>query len=574
MRLTRRDFLELMAATGVLYASNPVDLLAKMTKEDLMSFKNKGNVTLLFTTDIHAHMEPLFFMEPYNLIAPKNLAGMSGFLTGDAQIKDQGLKPGSLDAYFASSKNFEELAHKFGKMGGGAHIAAIINEIRAERGAKNTIVMDNGDTWATTALALFTEGKAIVDWMNHIGYEYMVGHWDFTLGKDTFLKRVSEFKGQFLSQNITDSMFDELVFKPYAIREAGGARIGIIGNSFPYTPIANPREFVEGWTFGIRQDTIQKYADELRNVHKVDTVILQSHDGLALDVALANQLTGIDIIVSGHTHEALPKPIRVKNTWIVVAGSHGKYVGRIDIKTGNGKMQDFSYKLIPVASALIPGDKAAQKIIDDSYAPYRAKLDEKIGKTQTLIYKRDTFYSTFDQLAGMAIADHYHGVDVVFSPGYRWGTTLLPGDTITVNDIYDFTAITYPNVYVFKMKGKQLMDIFEDIADNAFNPDPLYQQGGDMSRLYNVTYEIKVNEKMGKRIRNFKIKGKALNMSKTYVVAAYGGNLYRAGELVQDATPKPAYDIIIDYIRKKKTIKVATKSNVTVLDAAYSNQGM
>ena len=568
MRLTRRDFLELIAVTGAL-ASNPVDLLAKMTKDDLMSFRKTGNVTLLFTTDIHAHMQPLYFMEPYNLVAPKNLQGMPGFLTGDEQIKNQGLRPGSLEAYFASSSNFEKLAEKFGKMGGGAHISAIINEIRAERGAKNTIVLDNGDTWATTALALFTEGKAIVDWMNHVGYDYMVGHWDFTLGKETFLKRVAEFKGEFLSQNITEDMFDELVFKPYAIREAGGAKIGIIGNSFPYTPIANPRELTEGWRFGIREESIQKYADELRQVHKVDAVILQSHDGLALDVALAKNLKGIDIIVSGHTHEALPKPIRVKNTWIVVAGSHGKYVGRIDLMASKGQMLDFQYKLIPVASALIPADKKALKIIDDAYAPFKKKLEKKIGTAESLIYKRDTFHSTFDELAGKAIADHYHGVDIVFSPGFRWGTTILPGDKITVNDIYDFTAITYPNVYVFKMQGKQLMEILEDVADNAFNPDPLFQQGGDMTRLFNVTYDIKVNEKMGKRISNFKVKGKPFNPEKTYTLAAYGGNLYRAGTLLPDAKPEPVYDILVKYIQKQKNIKVSSKSNVTVLDANY-----
>ena len=569
MRLTRRDFLELMAAAGVMMASNPAALLAKMTKNDLMAFNKTGNVTLLFTTDLHAHLKPLYFMEPHNLVAPENLAGQAGFLTGEEQVRRNGLAPGSLDAYFASSRDFETLARKFGKMGGAAHITSIINEIRAERGEKNTIVLDNGDTWATTAIALFTEGKAIVDWMNLTGYDYMVGHWDFTLGKETFLKRVEEFKGQFLSQNITDDMFDELVFKPYAIHEAGGARVGIIGNSFPYTPIANPRELVEGWRFGIRPESIQKYADELRTKHKVDAVILQSHDGLSLDTALAKKLKGIDIIISGHTHEALPKPVRVNNTWIVVAGSHGKYVGRIDIAASKGKMSAFEYKLIPVASGLIHADKKVEKLIARSFAPYDTKLNEIIGTTESMLYKRDTFYSTFDELAGRAIADYYQGVDMVFSPGYRWGTTLLPGDNITVNDIYDFTAITYPDVHVFKMKGRQLMEILEDVADNAFNPDPLYQQGGDMSRLYNVTYDIKINEKINKRIRNFRVGGKPFNADREYVLAAWGGNLYRAGKPMPDAKPVPVYDIIIDYIKKQKNIRVSGMANVNVLDAPY-----
>ena len=571
MHLTRRDFLELAVITGAYLASDPVKALAKMTEKDILSFKSVGNVTLLFTTDLHAHLKPLYFMEPMNLIAPRKLKGLPGYLTGTEFLKFYKINPGSLESYFGSCVNFPELAEKFGKMGGGAYIASVIKSVIEERGREKVLILDGGDTWVTTAIGLFTEGKAIVDWMNLIGYDIMVAHWEFTLGKETFLKRIEELKAEFISQNIVEQDFGDLVFKPYTIKEVGGAKLGIIGNSFPYTPIANPRQFTEGWSFGVREEEMQEFVDEMRNRHKVDVVILLSHDGLPLDMALAKKVKGIDIIISGHTHDVTPRPLRVGNTLIVIAGSHGKYVGRLDLDIKKGKIVNYKFKLIPVASNLIKPDKEVQKFIEKVYKPFDKKLSEKIGVAETLIYKRDTFYSTFDRLAGEAIMDYYHGIDIVFSPGYRWGTTILPGQDITVDHVYDFTAITYPNVYVFKMKGKHLKLILEDIADNVFNPNPFYQQGGDMSRVIGMEYEIEINGPQYNRIRNIMVKGKPFNPEKEYVIAAYGGNLHRSefAEIIEDAKPKPVYEILINYIKRKKNIKVDTKPNVRVLDEDY-----
>jgi len=571
MQLTRRDFLELAIITGAYLSADPVSALAKMKAEDIMSFKSLGNVTLLFTTDLHAHLRPLYFSEPVNLVPPKGLEGIPGYVAGKDFLKMYRIKPDTLEAYFASCVNFPELAEKFGKMGGGEHITWIIKSIVNERGKDKVLVLDGGDTWVTTAIGLFTEGKAVVDWMNYTGYDLMVAHWDFTLGKEKFLQRLKELKAEFISQNVVDADFGDLIFKPYSIREVGGVKLGIIGNSFPFTPIANPREFVEGWSFGVREEQMQKFVDELRNKHKVDAVILLSHDGLPLDIALAKKVKGIDIIISGHTHDVTPKPYFVGNTMIVIAGSHGKYVGRLDLDIKNGKIRDYRFKLIPVASNLIPADKGAKELIDKWYKPYEDKLKEEIGVAEVLIYKRDTFFSTFDRLVGMAIADYYHGVDIVTSPGYRWGTTILPGQKITVEHIYDFTAITYPNVYIMKRTGEQLKAVWEDVADNVFNPDPFYQQGGDMSRLYNVEYEIEIGAKQGQRIKRAWVKGKELDPKKEYLVAVYGGPTPPPESLVPDAKPVPVYDILIDYVRKKKHIYVDPTPNVKVLDAKYTS---
>ncbi len=571
MQLTRRDFLELAIVTGAYLSVDPVSALARMSAQDLMSFKSLGNVTLVFTTDLHAHLRPLYFSEPVNLVPPKGLEGLPGYVAGKDFLRMYKIKPNTLEAYFASCVNFPELAKKFGKMGGGEHITWIIKSIISERGRDKVLVLDGGDTWVTTAIGLFTDGKALVDWMNHTGYDLMVAHWDFTLGKEKFLQRLKELKAEFISQNVVDADFGDLIFKPYSIREVGGVKLGIIGNSFPFTPIANPREFVEGWSFGIRDEQMQKFVDELRNKHKVDAVILLSHDGLPLDIALAKKVKGIDVIISGHTHDVTPKPYFVGNTMIVIAGSHGKYVGRLDLDIKNGKIRDYRFKLIPVASNLIPADRETKELIDKWYKPYEGRLSEEIGVAEVLIYKRDTFFSTFDRLAGMAIADYYHGVDVVTSPGYRWGTTILPGQKITVDHIYDFTAITYPNVYVMKRTGEQLKAVWEDVADNVFNPDPFYQQGGDMSRLYGVEYEIEIGAKQGQRIKRAWIKGKELDPKKEYLVAVYGGPTPPPETLLPDVKPVPVYDIIIDYVRKKRNIYVDPKPNVKVLDAKYTS---
>ncbi len=575
MHLTRRDFLELAIVTGAFMSANPVAALAKMNYDDIMRFKPVGNVTLLFTTDMHAHLEPLYFAEPMNLVAPKKLVGTPGYITGWEFLRYYKIAPSSLEAYFTSCVDFPKLAQKFGKMGGAAHITTIIKHVIAERGRDKVLVMDGGDTWTTTAIGTFTEGKSVVDWMNYTGYDLFVAHWDFTFGKETFLKRIDDLKKggcEFITHNVVDEMWGELVFKPYTIKEVGGVKLGIIGSSFPFTPLANPRQFVEGWSFGIREDQLQQFVNELREQHKVDAVIFLTHNGFPLDQKIAQVVEGIDVIISGHTHDVTPRAVKVGKTLVLIAGSHGKFVGRLDLDVRNGRIRDFNFKLYPVATNLIPADKGAQKIVNKwkSEVTKTHKLDEEIGTAEVMLYKRDTFFSTWDWLVGEAINDYYGGdLDVVTSPGYRWGTVVLPGQKITRDHVYDYTAITYPNVYVLKRTGKDLLTIWEDVADNVFNPDPFYQQGGDMSRLWNVEYEIEVYGPQYKRIKRAWIGGKPLKENKEYLMAVYGGPPPPPDAIHPDYKPVPVYDILINYIKKKGSIKVRTKPNVKVLDAPY-----
>jgi len=491
-------------------------------------------------------------------------------LCGEAFAKHYGLEPSSLDAYFDTYMDFTALAKKFGKMGGIAHMKTLIDEVEKRRGAENVLLLDSGDTWQGTGVALKSGGEAIVKAQNYLGVDVMVGHWEFTYGKERVMELIDMLDAKFISQNIIgddpfSEEYEELIFEPYTIQERAGAKIGIIGQSFPFTSTANPKEFTQGWSFGLRLDTLQEYVDELREEHKVDCVVVLSHDGFSVDQEVARQVNGIDFILSGHTHDPSPKPIVINGTVIVIAGSHGKYVGRLDIDIKDHKVKGYEYKLIPVASNLIPADPAGVKLVNELYAPFDKELNEVLGKTKGLLYKRDTFFSTFDQLINDAIMDEMK-CDISFTPGYRWGTTVLPGDDILMDNVYEMCGITYPNVYTFELGGERIAQLLEDIADNVFNANPLYQQGGDMSRLGGVTYDISVGNPTGKRISNLKVGGKPIDRKRTYVVSSWGGNLQNAGENLQKDKIRPVYDVVRDYIRRKKTVDVSNAGNVRLLD--------
>ena len=578
MDISRRDFLQFAGALGLLSATGTNLFAGEAAKEkikqlsfsDLVDFKAKGKVSILHICDLHAHLKPLYWREPSTLISAKNLVGTPGFICGDAFEDFYGIKSGSVDQYFDTYKDFALLAKKFGKMGGISHMKPMIDHVRKERGEKNVLLLDSGDTWQGTAVALKTKGEAIVDAQNYLGVDVMVGHWEFTYGKERVHELIEKLDADFISQNVIDNDpfsddFEELVFPPYVIKEVGGSKIGIIGQSFPFTSTANPKKFTEGWSFGLRHETLQTYINELRKEKKVDCVVVLSHDGFSVDQELAKKVKGVDFILSGHTHDPSPKPIVVNDTVILIAGSHGKYVGRLDIEMDKGKVKDYEFKLMPVASKLIPADKKGDELIAKWYKPYDKELNEVLGTTKNILYKRDTFYSTFDALIGKAIQEEMKS-DIVFTPGYRWGTTVLPGDPILKDNVYEMTAITYPEVYTFELKGAKIAQLMEDIADNVFNENPLLQQGGDMSRLTNASYSIKIDAKSGKRISDFKIGGKPIDLKKTYVVSSWGGNLQNAGENLDKKKIRPVYEVVSDYIRKEKVIDIPLESNVKVLD--------
>lgn len=564
--MTRRELVQLLLALGI--ASPKAFAQAMERPEGLYDLPAFGDVTLLFNTDLHAQLRPHYFMEPPNLVAPNALAGKPGYLSGEALLGYYGIKPGSLEAYTYSSVDFPALAQRFGAMGGGAYIGALIKQQRELAGAGRTLTLDGGDTWTNSGLSLLTKGQVMVDWMNRVGFDHMVFHWEYTLGRERLEELTKQLKAQIISFNIVDELFGDPLYPPYAIHEKGGYAIGVIGSTFPYIKVSHPEEFSEGLSFGIRENELQKTVDEVRG-KGVDAVLMLSHNGVPLDSALAQRIKGIDLILTGHTHDFTPKPIRLGNTWLVAGGSAGKAVVRVDLQMKKGGIADLRLKTLPVATNLIKPDADLERFITEAHAPHKAYLDQVLGQSQSLIYKRDSLYSTFDELTGRAIKAAYPEVEVAFSPATRWGTAILSGQAITMDNVLAYTSFTYPEVYVFKLKGERLLGVLEDIAANVFIPDPFYQQGGDMSRVYGLTYDLMVNAPTGQRIRNVAIAGRRLDPSREYVVASYGGRLQRSGTLVEKFTPRPIYDLIADYLRQVKTVNIPPRPGMRVLDQRY-----
>jgi sulfur-oxidizing protein SoxB len=531
-----------------------------------------GNVTLLHFTDCHAQLIPVYFREPNVNLGVGNAKGKAPHLVGEALLKQFNIAPNSIEAHAFTYLDFAEAARQYGKVGGFAHMATLVKNLRASR-PNRTLLLDGGDTWQGSATSLWTNGQDMVDACKLLGVDIMTGHWEFTYGA----KRVKEIvdkdlKGnmEFLAQNVYDTSFgEERVFKPYSMRNVNGVAVAVIGQAFPYTPIANPRWMVPDWSFGIRDDDMQKVVDEVRG-KGAQVVVVLSHNGMDVDLKMASRVTGIDAILGGHTHDGVPAPSIVTNmsgkTLVINSGSNTKFLSVLDLDIKNGKVADYRFKLLPVFSNLIEPDAKMAAYIDKVRAPYKAKLAEKLAVSESLLYRRGNFNGTFDQLICEALME-VQGAEMAFSPGFRWGTSILPGDTITMEHLMDQTAITYPTATLSDLPGAQIMEIMEDIADNLFHEDPYYQQGGDMVRVGGMTYTMDLNQKHGKRIQDVEIRGKKLEMKKTYKVAGW------ASVQENPAGTRPVWDVVAEWLKAKKTVKI-DKPNLPRLKGAEGNPGI
>ena len=566
---SRREFLHLLAtasATGITLKSHAQ---SASSMYDLPKF---GNVSLFHFTDCHAQLMPIYFREPNVNLGLGAQSGKAPHLVGEALLKAFHLKPGSAQAHAFTHLNFAEAARTYGKVGGFAHLATLIKRLRADR--PNALLLDGGDTWQGSATALWSKGQDMIDACKLLGVQVMTGHWEFTLGA----KRVEEvvkndFAGKvdFVAQNVKTADFDDPVFKPYVIREMNGVPVAIVGQAFPYTPIANPRYMVPDWTFGIQEEPLRKVVAEVR-AKGAHAVILLSHNGMDVDLKLASRVPGIDAIMGGHTHDGVPQAIVVANsggqTLVTNAGSNGKFLGVLDLEIKDKRVAGYRYQLLPVFSNLLPADRDMQTLIDKHRAPHLAKLGEKLAVTEGLLYRRGNFNGTIDQLILDALMAEKNA-EIAFSPGFRWGTTLLPGDAITLEHVMDQTAITYPYTTVSELTGETIKTILEDVADNLFNPDPYYQQGGDMVRVGGMRYQIAPNAKSGERIRNMRVNDKPIEAAKKYKVAGWAP----VSEEAKNAGGEPIWDLFARYLRAQKTIKPRAL-NLPTLDGVGENPGL
>jgi len=478
--LTRRDFLQVMAATTCAGLTMPSSrsayaMKSGISQEDLLNFNATGQVTLLNFTDIHAQLVPLHYREPSVNLGVGSAHGRPPHLTGKAMLDHFDLRPGSLEAYMFSSQDFHNLAAEYGRVGGLAHMATLIKAIRAERPGQ-TLLIDNGDTWQGSYTSLQSRGADMVEAMNALGVDAMTGHWEFTYGQERVKELIEQLNFPFLAGNVVDNDWGESVFDSTAFFERGGLNVAVIGQAFPYTPVANPRHMIPEWSFGIREETIAKNVRKARTAG-ADLVVVASHNGFDVDHKLASNIEGIDVLLTGHTHDAIPAVTEVNNTLLVAAGSHGKFLARLDLDIRNRKVVDYSFRLIPVLSDVIAPDTEMAAVVNKLRAPHSDFLSTVLGRTESTLYRRGNFNGTFDNLILDAIRSE-RDTEIALSPGFRWGSSLLAGQDITMEHIYNQTAITYPACYRSEMSGQTLKDILEDVADNLFNPDPYFQQGG------------------------------------------------------------------------------------------------
>ena len=572
MQPNRRDLLRLLSASvagGLLPRPSHAQ-----AKTDIYDIGRSGNVRLLHMTDTHGQLLPVYFREPSVNIGVGDAAGQPPHLVGDAFLEHFHIAAGSPQAHAMTYLDFVEAAHRYGRMGGYAHMATLIARLRSEAGAANTLLLDGGDTWQGSWVAHSTQGEAMVGLTNLLGVDAMTSHFEMTYGEEKLRSNLAKFKGEFLAQNVflsDEAAFNNAeafdtdsgrVFKPYVIREVGGRRIAIIGQCFPYQPIAHPRRFVPDWTFGIRDAEMQKVVDTVREAEHADAVVLLSHNGMDVDLKLASRVRGIDIILGGHTHDALPAPMTVANaggkTLVTNGGSNGKFLGVIDLDVGRGRLNGVRYNLVPVFANLLPADPAMEAQVNALRAPDAKMLGEKLATTDSLLYRRGNVSGTMDQVICDALR-HELDAEISLSPGFRWGPSVLPGEDITMGVLYTHTAITYPDVYVQQMTGAAIKTILEDVCDNLFNPDPYVQQGGDMVRAGGFDFTCTPGAAMGHRISDMaRPDGTKIEADKSYKVAGWASvNLPQGG--------RPVWDVVAHYLRGLGEVKLDNPSKVKLI---------
>ena len=576
MNLSKRDFLQVLASASAagMALGRYADADAATAEQGLYDVAPFGNVSLLHMTDCHAQLKPIYFREPSVNLGLGSMQGQLPHLVGEHLLRAAGVRPGSAMAHAYTYLDFDKAARRYGKVGGFAHLATLVKRLKASR--PGALLLDGGDTWQGSATALWTDAQDMVDACKLLGVDVMTGHWEFTYGMERVKEIVEkDFKGKidFVAQNVKTNDFGDPVFNPYTLRNVNGIPVAIIGQAFPYTPIANPRYMVADWAFGIQDENMQKMVDEARS-NGAQLVVVLSHNGMDVDLKMASRVRGIDAIFGGHTHDGVPVAVPVKNaggtTLVTNAGSNSKFLGVMDFDVKGGKLVDFRYRLLPIFANQLRPDAEMDALITKVRAPFEAKLGEKLAVTDGLLYRRGNFNGSWDQLICDAMMD-VQGAEIAFSPGFRWGTSLLPGDTITRELLMDQLAITYPYATLTEMTGETIKTILEDVADNLFNPDPYYQQGGDMVRVGGLAYTMSPGEKMGSRITDMRLNGKPLDAAKKYKVAGWAPVAEEAKTL---PGVKPVWEHVETWLKAQGGQVKARRINTPTLVATPGNPGM
>ncbi|MGP3698819.1 thiosulfohydrolase SoxB [Rhodobacter sp. NSM] len=562
--ISRREFLQASLAASVIWGASGIGRWSRLaaqqalTQDQLLRSEPFGNLTLIHVTDLHAQLKPIWFREPEINLGVGDAKGKPPHVTGADFLKLYRIEPGSPEAYALTHTDFEALGKAYGRMGGMDRIATVVKAIRADR--PEALLLDGGDTWHGSMTALLTKGQDMVDAMNALKVDAMTSHWEWTYGTERVKEIVDALPFPFLGANIFDKEWDEPAFPPYEIFERGGLRIAVIGQAFPYMPIANPGWMFPEYSFGVREERMQEMVDEVR-AEGVDLVVCLSHNGFDVDRKMAAQVKGIDVILTGHTHDALPEPLLVGETILIASGSHGKFVSRVDLDLRDGRMMGFRHKLIPIFADVIAPDPEMAALVDAARAPFEPQLSEELARTESLLYRRGNFNGTWDDLICEAMLSE-RDAEIAMSPGVRWGPSVMPGEAIRREDLMAATSMTYGACYRNQMTGEFLKTVLEDVADNIFNPDPYYQQGGDMVRVGGLGYRIDISQPIGSRISEMTLlrTGEAIDPARNYTVAGWAS--------VNEGTEGPQiWDVVESHLKKTGTVKLEPNSSVTITGA-------
>jgi S-sulfosulfanyl-L-cysteine sulfohydrolase len=556
---SRRELLHVAAATAAAlpHASMRAFAQQRVAQAELLRFEALGNVTLLHFADLHGQLLPVYFREPSQNLGVGDRRGDVPHLAGKDFLARFNIAPGTRAAYALTSEDFSALAKSYGRIGGLDRLATAVKAVRAERGDK-VLLLDGGDTWQGSLVANRTRADGIIDCVKLLKPDAMTGHWEFTYGEERVNELIERLGYPFLALNVRDTEWQEPVFPATKTFETGGVKVAVLGEAFAYTPVANPRWMIPKWSFGIREDDVRANVEKARR-EGAQLVVLLSHNGFDVDRKLAARVDGIDVILTAHTHDALPVAVTVGKTLLIASGSNGKFLSRLDLEVQGGAVKDFRYKLIPLFADAITPDPEMHAAVERARAPFAAELAREVGRTESLLYRRGSFNGTFDDLICAALIEQ-RDADIALSPGFRWGTSVLPGSPITVEDIHNATAITYPNVYRMPTSGARLKEILEDVADNLFNPDPYYQQGGDMVRCGGLGYTIDIGKPAGSRISGMMhLKtGAPIDAAKDYTVAGWAS--------VNEGTEgPPVWELVEKYVAAKKTVTVEPATAVKMV---------
>jgi sulfur-oxidizing protein SoxB len=538
-------FCAIAAATAIGGTMGPLRRVAaqqRLTEADLLRFESLGNVTLLHIADLHGQLLPVHLREPF----------------GADVLTRFGIPTGSAAAHALTGDDFVALARDYGRIGGLDRAATVVKAVSADRGEDRVLLFDGGDTWQGSLGANRTRGQDMVDCLKLLRPDAMTGHWEFTYGEQRVKELIGELGYPFLALNVRDTDWNEPVFEAYRMFERGGVKIAVLGQAFPFTAIVNPRWLIPKWSFGIREEDIRANVAKARS-EGAELVVLLSHNGLGIDRKLAGRVAGIDVILTAHTHDPWPEVIKVGKTLLVAAGSHGKFVARLDLDVRDGEIKDYRFKLIPLFADAIRADPDMNAAIASVRAPFAAELARVVGHGEALLYRRGTFTASFDDVICAALLEQ-RDAEIAFSPGLWWGTTVLPGTPITVEDIHNVTAITYPQVCRRSMTGEQIKDVLEGAADNVFNPDPYYQQGGDMIRCGGLAYAIDPAKPAGQRISEMLVlrTGQPVQANGDYAVTGWACTN-------EGVDGPPIWDVVEQHITHTKIVRAEPAGRVKVI---------